>query len=419
MGPWYNTLNNNHSFTEHLQALEKISLFHLSLRSEASMPRSDWLRGPSSRSDWLRGPSSGHTSWWSRNRFVLRLTGVQSLQVCPGKQARIPSGMMDTSKGASLDLWPGQSVPVETDESMHYQPCGEGPSFEEQTVQRDILLRRYFNTSDSAANSELYSRPLTSWTENQPESSVDESEGLEPPLPLVSDANAYCTQYLPGVGPRCPRPCMCRHPADHRDCLQHPHARDVMCEAVIQHPNQSDPGPGTKETKWTVSLPEEYRNVFVTYSVDIAVEMTPFTKFLTSHGFKPAIDIFDSPIRRMGITRWMDRFLNDQSVVIIVAISPKYKEVVEGDGNDEHGMHTKYIHNQIQNEFIQQGCLNFRFIPVLFPNTTKEHVPRWLQNTRIYKWPQDTQDLLLRLLRKERYIIPHTETPLTIKVIPL
>ncbi|XP_061750101.1 uncharacterized protein traf3ip2a isoform X2 [Nerophis ophidion] len=376
------------------------------------MPRSDWLRGQNSRSDWLRGLNSGHTSCLSRNRFVLRLTGVQSLQVCPGKQARIPSGMMDTSKGGSLDLRPGQSVPVETDESMHYQ----GPNFEGgQTVERDIFLQRYFHTSDSVASSELNLLPPTSW----PENSVDESEVLDPPLPLVSDVNASCTPRLFGVSPRCVRPCMCHPPAHHGNRLQHPHAREVMCETVIGHPYLPDPGPGTKETKWTFSLPEEYRNVFVTYSVDIAAEMTPFTKFLTSHGFKPAIDIFDSPIRRMDITRWMDRYLNDQSVLIIVAISPKYKEVVEGIGNDEHGMHTKYIHNQIQYEFIQQGCLNFRFIPVLFPNATKKHVPRWLQNTRIYKWPQDPQDLLLRLLRKERYIILRTETPLTIKVIPL
>ncbi|XP_037100921.1 E3 ubiquitin ligase TRAF3IP2 isoform X3 [Syngnathus acus] len=160
-------------------------------------------------------------------------------------------------------------------------------------------------------------------------------------------------------------------------------------------------------------------NVFITYSVDTAEEMTGFVKFLTSQGFKPAIDIFDTPAIRMGFTRWMDRFLNDKSVLIIVAISPKYKEDVEGDNDDEHGLHTKYIHNQIQNEFIQQGCLNFRLIPVLFCNATKRHVPSWLQNTRIYRWPLDMQDLLLRLLREERYIIPPPEASLTLTIRPL
>uniref|UniRef100_A0A669BRZ6 SEFIR domain-containing protein n=2 Tax=Oreochromis TaxID=8139 RepID=A0A669BRZ6_ORENI len=115
----------------------------------------------------------------------------------------------------------------------------------------------------------------------------------------------------------------------------------------------------------------------------------------------------------------MDRFLNDKSVLIIVAISPKYKADVEGDGVDEHGLHTKYIHNQIQNEYIQQGCLNFRLVPVMFPNAVKTHVPNWLQSTRIYRWPQDTQDLLLRLLREERYIIPHRSADLTLTFRPV
>lgn len=169
----------------------------------------------------------------------------------------------------------------------------------------------------------------------------------------------------------------------------------------------------------TISLPEEHKTVFITYSVDTARDMIPFTKFLLTNGFQPKIDIFDRSIRSMDTTKWMDRYLNDKSVLIIVVISPQYKEDVEGLGPDEHCLHTKYIYKQIQNEFIQQGCLNFRLIPVLFPGASMRHVPSWLQSTKLYYWPQDASDLLLRLFRMERYIVPLPGPGLTLSVRPL
>ncbi|XP_048035799.1 E3 ubiquitin ligase TRAF3IP2-like [Megalobrama amblycephala] len=111
--------------------------------------------------------------------------------------------------------------------------------------------------------------------------------------------------------------------------------------------------------------------------------------------------------------------LKNKSVLIIVVISPKYKIDVEGDGSDQHGLHTKYIHTQIQNEFILQRCLNFRLVPVLFPNANQSHVPLWLQSTRLYRWPEDAKDLLLRLLREEKYIVPPLGKELTLTIKPL
>lgn len=293
----------------------------------------------------------------------------------------------------------------------------------------------------------LYACP-SNWP---PDQSVEQS--LEHPQTLKSEDNYayYASAGHPaprstGHGPdpalrNCPNQCPCHRPAYHNHNYydnQHqqiwnpppkrmyhhsapnaPLVSDVMREVSVQPSTPAFPGTPVREIRRTISLPEECRNIFITYSMDTAKEMISFTKFLSYQGFKPAIDIFDTPVRRMGIIKWMDSFLNDKSVLIIVVISPKYMEDIEGDGDDDHRLHTKYIHNQIQNEFIQQGCLNFRFVPVLFPNAIKSHVPNWLRSTRIYRWPEDNQDLLLRLLREERYIIPRLGNDLTLTVRPL
>ncbi|CAG10363.1 unnamed protein product, partial [Tetraodon nigroviridis] len=163
--------------------------------------------------------------------------------------------------------------------------------------------------------------------------------------------------------------------------------------------------------------------VFLTYSSDCASEVGRLIDFLTWHGFQAAIDIFDGPISCMDkhlmdvssycYLTWEDRncrfcyyCFNQPSTLIIIAISPKYKEDVEGAGLDANSLRTKYIYTTMQNQFIHQGSLNFRFIPVCFPNASQKHVPGWLQNTHVYQWPEEMEDLLLGLRRMEKYSPP-------------
>ncbi|XP_038857724.1 E3 ubiquitin ligase TRAF3IP2-like [Salvelinus namaycush] len=133
--------------------------------------------------------------------------------------------------------------------------------------------------------------------------------------------------------------------------------------------------------------------------------------------------MFEQQFRSISKIDFMERYLSEKEYLIIIIISPKYHETVTSSPvsleNDERILNTVYIHKQLQNEFIQNGSKNFRFIPILFPGANKYHVPTWLQNTHVYSWPRDRDDVLRRLMRIEKYNPPPIGKLPTIVSIPI
>ncbi|XP_070764907.1 uncharacterized protein traf3ip2l [Enoplosus armatus] len=181
-----------------------------------------------------------------------------------------------------------------------------------------------------------------------------------------------------------------------------------------------------KHPPCSTPLSLEQRKVFVTYEADNdkhVSEIINFVALLRHNGFDTHIDIFEQQFRSISKIDFMERYLSEKEYLIIIIISPKYYETVTaspvGLENDERTFNTVYIHKQLQNEFIQNGSKNFRFIPIVFPGAKKCHVPNWLQNTHVYGWPRDRDDILRRLMRVEKYNPPPIGELPTIVSIPI
>ncbi|XP_041863147.1 E3 ubiquitin ligase TRAF3IP2 [Melanotaenia boesemani] len=267
---------------------------------------------------------------------------------------------------------------------------------------------------------------------------------LEQPLSLRSNppsAELYhhtLSPYsCPPQGPACCAQCPVdvfsrRHVANKHPWPQYHPAYGPYYAADCRFPGaqftQIDPSAPAKEREPNYSTPLslEQRKVFVTYEADNdkhVNEIINFVALLRHNGFDTHIDIFEQQFRSISKIDFMERYLSEKEYLIIIIISPKYYKTVTASPfeleNDERTFSTVYIHKQLQNEFIQNGSKNFRFIPILFPGAKKCHVPNWLQNTHVYGWPRDRDDILRRLMRVEKYNPPPIGELPTIVSIPI
>ncbi|XP_051986473.1 E3 ubiquitin ligase TRAF3IP2-like isoform X2 [Xyrauchen texanus] len=277
---------------------------------------------------------------------------------------------------------------------------------------------------------------------NSPDRHSLGEESLEQPRSLHSFPTAFTpnSYYMPSHPfPSRGSPCCGHYPLDVYQVDQGSHPRphyhvpfwplgpenSRQSASEFTHSGHTSPHPRAKLTPSTAPLSLEQRKVFVTYEADSEKhvnEIINFVALLRHNGFYTHIDMLEQQFKSISKIDFMERYISEKDYLIIIVISPKYHEIVTNASfcteNDET-LNTVYIHKQLQNEFIQNGARNYRFIPVLFPGAKKCHVPSWLQSTQIFTWPRDRDDVLRRLMRVEKYNLPPIGELPTIVSIPI
>ncbi|XP_066278681.1 E3 ubiquitin ligase TRAF3IP2-like [Branchiostoma lanceolatum] len=181
---------------------------------------------------------------------------------------------------------------------------------------------------------------------------------------------------------------------------------------VHASPPRSVQRPATAPTK---------ERVFITYSDDNRDHMKEVLKMaylLSDQGYVVDVDKFQRHFAAMDKIGWLEDKVENSDFIIVVC-SKKYRRDVDGSGpgeDDDHGLNTRYINRAMQTVYLENKCINYKVIPVLFDGYPRDTCPRWLRNTVLYRWPRDVQDVMCRLRREERYKMPASGRPPIITV---
>lgn len=140
--------------------------------------------------------------------------------------------------------------------------------------------------------------------------------------------------------------------------------------------------------------------IFISYSHDSQEhqdKVLVISNKLRSEGIDCILDQYeDSPPE--GWPRWMDKNIRIADYVLMICTEDYYKRVM-GLEKEGVGLGVKWEGNLIYQHLYNLGALNHRFIPVLFNDGSKKHIPEPLQGSTFYNIDDSKQfdDLYWRL----------------------
>ncbi|CAK8676772.1 unnamed protein product [Clavelina lepadiformis] len=169
----------------------------------------------------------------------------------------------------------------------------------------------------------------------------------------------------------------------------------------------------TNCTRMQTQAATPMKKVFITYANEDESHMRTIVQIsqtLLRNSIEVTVDVLEQKEKAESVSKWLDKNLQKCDFVLI-CVSPKYYEIVLEDeprqsDQQENNVNTRYIYRRIHNEYIHQGAINKRFIPVLVGTGKSSHVPGWLHDTKIFQWPDEYEDIIYRIFGQEKYIKP-------------
>ena len=150
---------------------------------------------------------------------------------------------------------------------------------------------------------------------------------------------------------------------------------------------------------------EKVIKVFISYSHDSESHrqhVLTLANELIEWGIDADIDQYhESSPPAEGWQKWMDQQIAESDFVIVVC-SESYHRRVYGKEEAGKGQGVKWESILLYQHLYNNDSLNKRFIPILLPGGTKEHILTPLQSTTYYRYPEGFENLYRRLTGQPR-----------------
>ena len=140
--------------------------------------------------------------------------------------------------------------------------------------------------------------------------------------------------------------------------------------------------------------------VFISYtqeSVEHSERVLQLSNRLRSEGVDCVLDQYETSPPE-GWPRWMDKKIRDAKYVLVVCTEAYYKRVM-GEEKEGIGLGIRWEGSLIYQHLYMAGATNTKFIPVIFDEKQKGHIPMPLQGATYYSLARATgyEDLYRRL----------------------